>query len=129
MPPAFEFLTSEVELWVPLRVNPTQTIVQVVASMRPGEPLPAVQSAMRIVAHQLESEEPTEKAGLDNIVSPWRDEVSRKYQLSVVFIVAAVGLVLLIACADGRHIATLRALRRQKEIAIRASLGAACGAS
>ena len=124
MPPAFEFPDSEVELWVPLRLTPTQTRVQVVASMRPGEPLPAVQSAMRIVAHQLESEEPTEKAGLEIVVSPWRDEVTRKYELSVVFIVAAVGLVLLIACADAGSLLLCRALQRQKEIAIRASLGA-----
>ncbi|MBZ5602658.1 MAG: ABC transporter permease, partial [Acidobacteriia bacterium] len=124
MPPAFEFPDSEAELWLPLRITPTQTRVQVLASMRPGEPLPAVQSAMRIVAHQLESEEPTEKAGLDIIVSPWRDEVGRKYELTVVFIVAAVGLVLLIACADAGSLLLCRALQRQKEIAIRASLGA-----
>ena len=124
MPPAFEFPDSEVELWVPLRLTPTQTRVQVVASMRPGEPLPAVQSAMRIVAHQLESEEPTEKAGLNIEVSPWRDEVTRRYELSVVFIVAAVGLVLLIACADAGSLLLCRALQRQREIAIRASLGA-----
>lgn len=124
MPPAFEFPTAEVELWIPLRVTPKLTRVQVVASIRPGEPLPAVQSAMRIVAHQLESEAPTEKAGLDIRVSPWRDEVARKYELSVVFIVAAVGLVLLIACADAGSLLLCRALQRQKEIAIRASLGA-----
>jgi len=124
MPPAFEFPDSEVELWVPLRLTPTQTRVQVVASMRPGQPLPAIQSAMRIVAHQLESEEPIEKAGLDIIVSPWRNEVARKYELSVVFVVVAVGLVLLIACADAGSLLLCRAFERQKEIAIRASLGA-----
>ena len=124
MPPAFEFPDSEVELWVPLRLTPTQTRVQAVASMRPGQPLPAIQNAMRIVAHQLESEEPIEKAGLDIIVLPWRNEVARRYELSVIFVVVAVGLVLLIACADAGSLLLCRALQRQKEIAIRASLGA-----
>jgi predicted permease len=124
MPPAFEFPGSDVELWVPLRLTAAQTSVQVVAEMRPRQPLAAVQSAMQIVAHQIESEKPIEKAGLQIVVSPWRDEVTRKYELSLVFIVAAVGLVLLIACADAGSLLLCRALQRQKEIAIRASLGA-----
>jgi predicted permease len=124
MPPSFEFPASDVELWVPLRLTPAQTRVQVVASLRPGVPLPAVQSALRIVAQQIEKEEPIEKAGLDITVSSWRDEVARKYELSVIFIIGAVGLVLLIACADAGGLLLCRGLQRQKEIAIRASLGA-----
>jgi predicted permease len=124
MPPWFEFPASDVELWVPLRVTPTQTRVQVVASLRPGVPLPSVQSAMRIVAQQIEKEEPIERAGLDIVVSPWRDEVTRKYKLSVIFIIGAVGLVLLIACADAGSLLLCRGLQRQREMAIRASLGA-----
>ena len=124
MPPAFEFPVSDVEMWVPLRLAPTETRVQVVASLRAGQTPAAIQSAMHIVAHQLEQEEPVEMAGLDIVVSPWRDEVTRKYQLSLIFMMAAVGLVLSIACADAGSLLLCRALQRQKEIAIRASLGA-----
>ena len=124
MPPAFEFPTAEVELWMAMRLTPAQTSVQSAAVLRPGVQLEAAQSAMRIVAHQLEEEDPTGKAGLDIVVSPWRDDVTRRYTLSVVFIVAAVGLVLLIACADAGSLLLCRALQRQREIAIRASLGA-----
>lgn len=124
MPPVFEFPTSDVELWLPLRLTPTQARVQAIASTRPGVPPAAIQSAIRIVARQLEHEEPVAKAGLDILVSPWRDQFVRRYQLSVMFMLAAVGLVLLIACADAGSLLLCRALQRQREIAIRASLGA-----
>src|SRR5438128_1989836 len=68
MPPAFEFPTSDVELWVPLRLTSTQTRVQVVAAMRPRQPLAAIQSAMQIVAHQIESAKPIDKAGLEIVL-------------------------------------------------------------
>jgi putative ABC transport system permease protein len=124
MPPTFEFPTADVEMWIAMRLTPTQTRVECAAVLRPGVPPEAVQSAMRIVAHQLEEEEPIEKAGLEIVVSPWQDDVTRRYTLSVVFIVAAVGLVLLIACTDAGSLLLCRALQRQREIAIRASLGA-----
>ncbi|HEV3198052.1 MAG TPA: ABC transporter permease [Bryobacteraceae bacterium] len=124
MPPTFEFPTADVEMWIAMRLTPTQTRVECAAVLRPGVPLEAVQSAMGIVAHQLEQEEPIEKAGLEIVVSPWQDDVTRRYTLSVMFIVAAVGLVLLIACTDAGSPLLCRALQRQREIAIRASLGA-----
>jgi len=124
MPPTFEFPTADVEMWIAIRLTPTQTRVECAAVLRPGVPPEAVQSAMRIVAHQLEEQEPIEKAGLEIVVSPWQDEVTRRYTLSVMFIVAAVGLVLLIACTDAGSLLLCRALQRQREIAIRASLGA-----
>ena len=124
MPPAFEFPTADVEMWIAMRLTPAQTRVESAAVLRPGVPLEAVRSAMRIVAHQIEEEEPIEKAGLQVVVSPWQDDVTRRYTLSVVFIVAAVGLVLLMACTDAGSLLLCRALQRQREIAIRASLGA-----
>ena len=124
MPPTFEFPTADVEMWIAMRLTPKQTRVECATVLRPGVLLEAVQSAMGIVAHQLEQEEPIEKAGLEIVVSPWQDDVTRRYTLSVMFIVAAVGLVLLIACTDAGSLLLCRALQRQREIAIRASLGA-----
>ena len=79
---------------------------------------------MQIVARQLEQEDPKQKAGLRLDVAQWTETTDRKYELTLLFVLGAVALVLLIGCADVGSLLLSRAVQRQSEIAIRASLGA-----
>ncbi|PYU54171.1 MAG: hypothetical protein DMG55_32415 [Acidobacteria bacterium] len=102
MPPDFEFAYSNMDLWVPIRLVPgfTSDWPEVVARMRAGISISHVRNAMEVAAREFEREDPKEKAGLKITVSTWQEMPTREYELTLVFILCAVGLVLMIACVN-----------------------------
>ena len=124
MPPDFEFRYPEAELWTPLRLATTSIWPNVVARLQAKVSLPQAQSAIAIMAGQMRQEAQKDRTGFRIMVTPWSDVPDQEYKMSLIFVLAAISLVMLIACLDVGCLLLSRAVQRQKEIAIRASLGA-----
>ena len=124
-PADFEFYSAAVDLWLPLRITPASNFtVSVVARLKNGISLERAQADLEIPARELSARDPQHDAGLRINVKPWREDPGKQYQRSLECLLAAVGLLLLIACANASSLLLSRTVQRQKEIAIRASIGA-----
>ena len=125
LPADFEFYSAAIDMWLPLRVTPASTYqVSVLARLKSGVSLERARADLAIAARELSERDPRNNAGLRIKVEPWREDPSKQYKRSLECLLAAVGLLLLIACANSTSLLLSRTVQRQKEIAIRASIGA-----
>jgi predicted permease len=132
LPASFDFASifapgSHFDLYFPFplsqETNRWGNTMAMIGRLRPGTTVDQAQAEIRILAGQITAEHP-ERNGFQGNVKPLADQVSGRIRLAVWVLAGAVGMVMLIVCANLSNLLLARTASRQKEIAIRTALGA-----
>ena len=129
MPVDFRFPSGGVECWLPLALDLADTVsrgnhyLRVVGRLGPGVSLAQAEAGMDALALRLAVDTPALE-GWDTVVQPLSDVVVGDAAPALWVMWGAVGFVMLIVCGNLANLMLTRSLARQREVAIRTSLGA-----
>ncbi len=125
LPPDFQFYSRTRQIWTPIVLNQNRDYHYLLVFGRLKTPRERAQAEMSTIVRGIEAAYPKSNKGWDVQVDDLRESlINHSFRTRLLLLFGAVGMVLLIACTNIASLLLARSMARNREIAVRISLGA-----